>query len=194
MNSFYSEDELKELGLKRFGANVFISKKCSIYGAGGISIGNNARVDDFCILSGEIEIGSYVHIAAYCGLFASDAGIVFKDFSTCSSRCSIYAITDDFLGQGMTNPTVPDEYRKVYKKKVVVERHAILGAGCVVLPGVSIGEGTAVGAMSFVNKSTEPWMLYVGTPARPRSERSKNLLTLEEKMMGGLSAQICVER
>ena len=81
MSSFYSQEELRELGLKRYGENVLISRKSSIYQADKISIGSNVRIDDFCILSGEIEIGNYVHIAAYTSLFAGDAGIRMEDFS-----------------------------------------------------------------------------------------------------------------
>ncbi len=65
MNSFYSECELKELGLESFGENIFISRKASIYGAKKIRLGNNVRVDDFCILSGKISIGNFVHVAGY---------------------------------------------------------------------------------------------------------------------------------
>ena len=75
MNSFYSNEELKQLGLKSFGKNVLISKKCSIYGADKISIGNNVRIDDFCILSGKIVIGNYVHISAYSALYAGGGRI-----------------------------------------------------------------------------------------------------------------------
>ena len=71
MNSYYDNAELLTLGLKHFGDNVLISKKASIYGANNIVIGNNVRIDDFVILSGNITIGDYVHIAAYSGLFAN---------------------------------------------------------------------------------------------------------------------------
>jgi galactoside O-acetyltransferase len=63
-SNFYDESELKELGLKSFGRNVLISRKCSIYGGENMAFGNNVRIDDFCILSGEITIGNYCHIAA----------------------------------------------------------------------------------------------------------------------------------
>lgn len=65
MTSFYTEKELPSLGLKKYGRNVKISRHASIYGAQNISIGDNVRIDDFCILSGHIELGSYIHIAAY---------------------------------------------------------------------------------------------------------------------------------
>lgn len=79
--SFYSEEELKEIGLKSYGKNVLISRNATIYGADKISIGDNVRIDDFCILSGNISLGSYIHIAAYCGLFGGDAGIIMEDFT-----------------------------------------------------------------------------------------------------------------
>ena len=66
MNSFYSPEELKSLGLKEYGENVFISRKCSIYGAENIRLGSHVRIDDFCVLSGKVELGNYVHIAASC--------------------------------------------------------------------------------------------------------------------------------
>lgn len=34
-----------------------------------MTIGSNVRIDDFCILSGRLEFGSYVHIAAYSALY-----------------------------------------------------------------------------------------------------------------------------
>ena len=64
MTSFYTEEELKGLGFRHIGNGVCISRKASIYGAQNISLGDHVRIDDFCILSGRIEIGSYVHVAA----------------------------------------------------------------------------------------------------------------------------------
>lgn len=113
--SFYTPDELKNLGLKSFGHDVLISKKASIYSAENISIGHNVRIDDFCILSGKIEIGNYIHIAAYSALFGGHEGITMKDFSGLSSRCVIYAMSDDFSGEALVGPVVPEKYRNVLK-------------------------------------------------------------------------------
>ena len=57
MNSFYSQEELMKIGFLSVGKNVLISKKASIYNPSVISIGNNVRIDDFCILSGKVTIG-----------------------------------------------------------------------------------------------------------------------------------------
>lgn len=181
MSSFYSPLELKEFGFKQCGENVLISRKTSIYGAGNISIGDHARIDDFCFLSGHITIGKHVHISAYTSLIAGDAGIILEDYTGVSSRSVIYAVTDDYSGAAMSNPTIPETYKKLYKGPVILRKHALVGTGCTILPGVELAEGTSVGAMSLINRSTEPWGLYFGIPARKQKERKKDLLELCEE-------------
>lgn len=178
MDSFYSPEELKTLGLKEYGEDVRISRKCSIYGAGNIRLGSHVRIDDFCLLSGKISLGSYVHIAAGAMLFGGEAGIRFGDYSTISSRGAVYALSDDYSGEHMTNPTVPEKYTAVVEAPVEIGAHCIIGTGCTVLPGVSLGEGCSVGAMSLINKSLPPWGIYAGIPARRLKERSRKLLDL----------------
>lgn len=162
---------------------MLISKKASIYNAERIRIGNHVRIDDFCILSGNIDIGNYVHISAAVLLFAGDKGIRIQDFSGISSRSVIYAVSDDYSGHALTNPTVPENYRNVIGGTVTLERHVLIGTGCTILPNVTIGEGTSVGSMSLVNASLAPWGIYVGIPCRYIKERSKDLLVLEQQLL-----------
>ena len=175
MTSFYDERELAALGLKSFGKDVKLSRKASVYSPATISIGDHVRIDDFCILSGRISLGSYIHIGAYSGLFGTEE-IIMEDFSGLSSRVSIYTVSEDYLGLGLTNPTVPDEYRHPKKGAVRLCKHVIVGAGSVLLPGVTIGEGTAVGALALVMASLRPWKVATGAPARPRAERRRDLI------------------
>jgi len=183
MNSFYTQEELDKIGFKTIGKNVLISRKVSIYSASQISIGNNVRIDDFCILSGRISIGNYIHIAAYSALYGGDYGIDIHDFSNISSKNSIYALSDDYSGATMTNPMIPDRYKKIYGEKVVIKKHVIIGSGCVILPGVVLGEGSSFGAMTLINKSSEPWTINVGIPFRKIKDRSKEMLKFEEKFV-----------
>ena len=60
---------------------------------------------------------------------------------------------------------------------------AIIGAGTVVLPGVEIGEGTAVGAQGLVTRSLEPWGVYAGCPVRRLKDRPQDLLEQEADML-----------
>ena len=185
MVSYFSREELKDKGLKLGGDNVLISRKASIYGAENMFIGNNVRIDDFCILSGNITIGNYVHIAAGVYLFGGSSGIVLKDYTGISSRSSIYAESDDYSGAAMTNPMVPDKFRKIYGGQVTLEKHALIGTGCTILPDIIIGEGSSVGSMSLVIKSLAPWGMYIGIPCRRIKERSKALLDMESQLTEG---------
>lgn len=182
-SNFYTYEELEKIGLKSFGDNILVSRKCSIYAADKISIGNNVRIDDFCILSGKITLKNNIHIGAGSMLFAGDTGITLEDFSGLSSRCAVYAVTDDYSGLAMTNPTISDKYRKVIEKSITIGRHCVIGTGSTILPGANIAEGTSVGAMSLVMKPTKPWKIYFGIPARPIAEREKKILELEQEYL-----------
>lgn len=177
MNSFYSEKELAELGLKSYGSNVLISKKCSIYSPEKMSVGDNVRIDDFCILSGNIILGNNVHISAYCALYGAQ-GIEFKDDSGCSARTTIYSAMDDFSGDYLIGPMNPSETTNVTGGKVMVGRFVQLGAHCLVFPNVTIHEGSVIGALSLVTKDIPEWSIYVGVPARRLRDRNRGLLKL----------------
>lgn len=183
MDSFLSREELNRIGFASVGSNVLISKNACFYGVSNISIGDNVRIDDFCIISGNVKLGSYIHISAYCGLFGGTSGIEMMDFSGLSSRGAIYADSDDYSGYAMSNPMVPDEFRNVKGGKVIVGKHTVIGSGSTILPNVQIGEGVAVGSMSLVSKSLEPWGIYAGIPCRRLKDRSKRVLELESQLL-----------
>lgn len=187
-SSFYTKDELLNLGFAEIGDNVFVSRKASFYNVNSISIGNIVRIDDFCILSGNISLGNYIHIAAYSALYGGNAGITIKDYANISSRVCVYAISDDYSGESMTNPMIPSCYKKIVEKPVIIEKNTIIGTGTTILPGVTLAEGTAIGAMSLVKESTESWGIYGGIPTKLIKKRSKKLLSLEaefEKSLKG---------
>lgn len=183
MDSFLNNNELLEIGFKKIGSNVKISRKCSIYSPHKIEISDNVRIDDFCILSGKIEIGNNIHIAASTLLYGGEDGIVLEDFVALSSRVAVYAITDDYSGEYMTNSVIDDRFKNIISKKVIIKKHSIVGTGSTLLPGVVIEEGCSIGAMSLVTKSTESWKIYVGIPVRSIGYRSKNLLKFEKEYL-----------
>lgn len=174
MSSFFSIDELRQLGLKSFGEKVLISKKCSIYSPEKISIGDNVRIDDFCILSGEIKLGSHIHISAYSALYGAN-GIEMEDYTGISPRTTIFSAMDDFSGDYLIGPIHPKEYTNVTGGKVILRRFSQLGVGTIVFPNVEIGEGAVTGAMTLVNKSLSPWTTNVGIPILKTWERKRNI-------------------
>lgn len=179
MNSFYTKDELKELGLKSFGDNVAISKKVSIYGSSGISVGNNVRIDDFCILSGNITIGNYVHISAYCALYGK-AGIEIGDYCGCSPRSTLFSASDDFSGEYMISPLVSEKFTNVISGKIVFKKYAQIGSNSIVMPGVTLNEGAVSGALSYVNHDLDEWSVNVGIPTKKIKDRKRNMIELSE--------------
>lgn len=174
---FYSVDELKKIGFKSLGENVMISDKCSIYGAHNIEIGSNVRIDDFVIISsgdGGIKIGNYIHIACYAHIIGSGP-IILEDHVQVSGKVSIYSSSDDFSGDYLIGPTVPKKYTNVRNSKVHLKKYVVLGCNTVILPGVTLGEGCAVGALSLVNKDLEEYKIYAGSPIKFIKDRSKKI-------------------
>lgn len=177
----YSQQELNNLGLKSLGENVLISKDAKIYSPHKITIGNNVRIDDFCILSGQVVIGNNVHLASGVQLAAGSGKITLKDFSGIAFNTVLTASSDDYSGKSLTGPTVPDIYKETKTVgEIVIGKHVIIGASCFVMPNIEIGDGSAVGAMSFVSKNLDSWGIYFGIPAKKIKERSKDLLQLEK--------------
>jgi len=177
--AFYSEQELKEIGFKKIGVNVKISTRASIYRPHEMEIGDNSRIDDFCLLSGKIKIGRNVHLAAFSNISAGECSVTFEDFSGLAYGCHVFTGSDDYSGKTLTNPTVPTEYKGLKESNVILGRHVIVGTNSIVFPGVIIAEGCSVGALSMLTKSTKPWGIYFGAPAKRIKERSKDLLELE---------------
>lgn len=187
MNTFYDYEELKKIGIKAYGKNVYIGKNVIIYNPEKLIIGHDVRIDDYTILSGNINIGNYVHISHFCGLYGGDSGIKMYDYTAVSSKGTIYAVSDDYTGESMTNPMIPIKYRpKLISKEVILEKHSIIGASSVILPGVIVREGSAIGAMSLCTKSTEAWSLNIGIPAKKINNRKRDILELEEEFKKSL--------
>ena len=148
-----------------------------------IRIGDNVRIDDFCVIvaNGPLTIGNHVHFAPHCVIQAG-GGIEIADFCAFSSGTKLITNSDDYSGAYMTGPTLPAYVRSSIKRPIKIGKHVILGVNTTVLPGVTIGEGCATGAHTLVIKSLAPWGIYVDTPARRLKDRLKGCLDLEAKL------------
>jgi len=172
------------LGLAGVGQDVQIWPKANIIAPEVITIGDSVIIDDFVVLIGgtKTTIGSFVHIASFV-LIGGGGECVIEDFVGISGGCHVYSGNDDYLGSCLTGPTVPFPYRVAIRSSVHFGKHAIIGANSVILPGVTIGEGVAVGAGALITKDLEPWTIYVGSPAHPLRARPKEkILELEAQL------------
>lgn len=169
----------------RQGTNVTIWPGAKVVQRERIELGSHVIIDDFAFVMGgrATRIGSYVHIASHVSI-TGGGELEMGDFSGLSSGVRIYTGNDDYKGGCLTNPTVPAPFRVAERSKVAIGRHAIVGANAVVLPGVTIGEGAAIGACALVRRDCDPWTIYAGVPARAIGPRPKErILALEEELM-----------
>jgi galactoside O-acetyltransferase len=178
---YYCLNFLRELGVKIYGKNIKVSKLAQIYNAKNLILHDNIRIDDFTILSGNgiIEICNYVHIGSHCNI-SSSVNVKLSNFSGISSGVKIYGSSDDYSGMSLTGPTVPSRYTNITKGTVLLEKHVIVGSNSVILPNITLKEGTSIGALSLVNKNTEQWTIYAGIPIKPIKKRHSNCLKLEK--------------
>lgn len=183
-SKYLDSEEIKSLGFKSVGANVKISRTARIYRPDRIEVGSNVRMDDFCLLSpgkDGIKLGNYVHISSFCGLVGKGR-IVLDDFVGLSSRVYLYSSSDDYSGLSLTNPTVPNEFTDVESDPVFIGKHVILGTCATVLPGVTIGSSSAIGAYSLVNNDVPEGVIAVGQPCVEIRKRDLKHLELEKQL------------
>jgi acetyltransferase-like isoleucine patch superfamily enzyme len=174
--SYLSRRQLEAMNFRKLGINIKISEKASFYNCDQIEIGDNSRIDDFCVISGKIKIGAYVHIAPFGLIAGGEKGISIGDFSGVSYGGKIFSQSDDYSGQFMTSPLIPKEYKNEKQAQVTIGKHVIIGASAVIFPGVYVADGCSIGAMALVTKSTEPWGVYIGIPAKRIKEKSREIL------------------
>jgi dTDP-4-amino-4,6-dideoxy-D-glucose acyltransferase len=183
-SDFYTYEELKRIDFKTIGNNIQISRSCIFFNPHLISMGNNIRIDANCVISANhepVNFGSYIHIGVGCYINGS-FGIDLKDFCGLASGVRLFSSSDDYSGEFMTNPTVPEDLTSPFNSKVVINKYVNVGSNSVIFPGVNIGEGSTIGALSLVNKSLKSWGVYFGSPVIRISDRKKNVIDLSKKI------------
>jgi len=96
-----------------------------------------------------LKIGKYVDIGAFTYMNAL-YGIELEDFVQIGSHCSIYSVS-----------TIDGK-----KGKIVIRKNARIGSHCVVMPDVTVGENSIVGAFSLVDKDIPANVIAFGVPAK----------------------------
>lgn len=97
----------------------------------------------------KLKLGRGTDIGAFTYINAKN-GVTIEDHVQVASHCSIYSIS-----------TIDGK-----KGKVVLKKNCRIGAHSVIMPGVTVGKNSIIGAFSFVNKSIPHNVIAVGVPAR----------------------------
>ena len=172
--------------LSYHGEDVYISGNVEIYRPHLVGVGNHVAIDSGFYSTCSALIGDYIHIAPYVSVTGGENGrFLMGDFCTISTGSHIICGTDGHLGEGLVGPTVPEWARdELNFEPIVFEDFVNIATNVTVVAGVKLAQGTVIGANSFVNKSTEPWTIYVGSPAKPLKARRKDKMSEYAKRLG----------
>lgn len=186
----YSRDELQQI-LGSVGENVSVHRSVMFFSPGDIHIGSSVRIDCYSVLSAGskgIQIGDFVHLGAGVCLFGASGKIDIGSFCGLSSKVTVYTANDDYTEGFLTNPTVPEKYRKLREADVVLQKHALVGTSSVIMPGVTLGLAASVGALSFVNDSVPDFAIALGNPLRLVGKRPARILGLEREFLSEIES------
>jgi galactoside O-acetyltransferase len=156
------------------GDPVTLYAPCVFIAPERIHLGSHVIVSEFAWIHGGTGtvIGSFVHISNHASI-AGGGACILEDFVGLSAGARIVTGSEMVHGEGLTNPTIPPEFRAVRRAFVHLQRHAFLATNAVVHPGITIGEGAVIGSGSVVTRDVEPWTINVGAPARAIGTRDR---------------------
>ena len=162
-----------EIELERFraiGENVIFERGAMVFHAEMISLGSNIYVGHYAILKGyhdaPMRIGDNTWIGQQC-MFHSAGGLTIG--RNVGIGPGVQILTSQHVEAGRDIPIL---FGPVEKGPVVVEDDCDIGWGAIVLPGVTIGRGTVVGAGAVVTRDSAPYSVVAGVPARLLRTRS----------------------
>lgn len=159
----------------------------SLYKIDGLKLDAHSRVFEHCFISGKkISIGKYTCINQSCSLTVTDSGEIkigdncgIGPFSQISASNKIVIgngvrtgasilITDNAHGKfEITDLSQKVDDREIVSKgPVIIEDNVWIGAKASILPNVTVGEGSIIGANSVVTKNVPPYSMVAGNPAK----------------------------
>ena len=157
------------------GDNVHFYPNCFIQGKGGRFVIAN-DVDFFpgtYISTGDerslIEIGHHTHFAPYCVLYGW-GGLRIGPYCNIAAHCVFATIGHDPLMRGDKPMAIPP----YVAGPITLVEDVWLGANVTITANVTVAKGCIIGANAVLTKSTEPYGLYVGIPARRVRDRKKS--------------------
>lgn len=171
--------------LQSSGEDIFISANVDIRRPQLVRVGHHVAIDSGLYATTQMHVGDWVHIGPYVTVIGGAQGLFsLAGFNTVGAGSRILCGSDQFLGEGLVGMS-PPEYRDVVNiAPVTLELFASLGTNVVVHPGVRIAQGCVIGSCSLVTKDTQPWTIYMGTPARPVRPRRKDKMIAYARAMG----------
>ena len=174
--------------INKIGQDVFIGNNVEIKRPNLVTIGNHVAIDSGFYCTTQLVLGNHIHISAQVTVIGGAKGLLtLKNFVSIGAGSRMICGSDGFVGHGLMGYGVPEELMdEVYIAPILFENFASVGTNVVIMPGITLAEGSVVGACSMLTKDTEPWTIYVGIPAKPIKIRPKEKMIEYAKTMGYL--------
>jgi galactoside O-acetyltransferase len=174
---YFEEDELRGFGIGSVGTNVRVSEHATLVGLQNIHLGSNIRIDSHVVIlsgRGTLTVGNNVHIEPASSI-VTHFGVKIGNYCTISHGVRLFTASADYSGAHFTNAFPDDNYQVPKGGPITLHDHVIIGGNSVVMPGSEIGEGAAIGALSFVRHSIDGWAIYGGNPLKRLGNRTTHI-------------------
>lgn len=146
------------------GVILYIGKqgRCILGEKNTIYPGVTIRIDQ-----GYMQTGSDVSIGSGTHIYEPRGGLEIGDNVLIAGGCMICGVQ-----HGYSRTDIPMRFQEATNGKIVIESDVWLGMGVIILPNVTIGKGSIVGAGSLVTASLPPYSVAYGTPAKIKRKRN----------------------
>jgi acetyltransferase-like isoleucine patch superfamily enzyme len=181
---YFDEAELRAFGIGNVGTNVRVSEHATLVGLQNIHLGSNIRIDSHVVIlsgRGTLTVGNNVHIEPASSIVAH-FGVEIGNYCTISHGVRLFTASADYSGEYFTNVFPDGKYQVPKGGRITIHDHVIVGGNSVVMPGTEIGEGAAVGALSFVRYSIKGWAIYGGNPLKRIGDRTTHIRDLAARI------------
>jgi acetyltransferase-like isoleucine patch superfamily enzyme len=177
--SGWDEEIKKELGY--CGKNVYIGKHVIFTNPKKVILHDNVRIDPFCLITSELEVGEYTQICSHAVLGGgAQHKITLEGWNFIGYGSKLFCASEDYSGDyGPVNEFWGNN--KIFRGNITFKKYSGIASDVVVLPGVTFPEGCTIGASSFVYSKSEltEWSVYIGNPLKFHKSRNKeNVITL----------------
>lgn len=160
--------------LRSCGENVRIYPMAKIAFPHVVDLGDHCRIRDFVfIFAGKgVKIGQYTDLQPHTVIWGGGETIIGNRVSVGPGTVFLSAVYSHAKGLKMVDG-LPEGSTNALYGELIIQDDVYIGANATIMPDITIGEGSVIGAASFVNKDVEPWGIYVGIPARKIGERER---------------------
>lgn len=139
------------------------------FGRKHLVLARHVRIDAYAVVTASahgVALGEFSHLGVASQVFGSQGRVTIGRGVGISSRVTIFTGSDDYTGGHLCTPTLPDTFRNVQRGDVTIEDGVVVGCGAVILPGVTIGKGASIGALSLIKRDVAPFTIVCGPNQR----------------------------